>query len=113
MRFMHHGLQQGGGVVIDGVVALEQLLAGEHDLVRGLAPAAAPAHAVRDHAQYAAMDARVGKQQDLVLLIGSVATVDAGRREKAKRGRHGTMRPAGGDYSVATVYAQTLSRPAA
>ena len=54
VRLLHHLLEQRRRVVVVGRVALEQLLGRHHDLVGGLAAAAAPAHAVGHDAQHAA-----------------------------------------------------------
>ena len=86
--FFHHALEHGHGVVGVGGVALEQLPRCHHDLVRGLAPPAAPAHAVGDHAQNAAVEPLVGDQSHLVLLVFPVPLVDAGGCDEAKRFGH-------------------------
>src|SRR5256885_6594245 len=57
--------------------ALEQLARREHDLVGGLAPATAPAHAVGQHAQQAAVYIGVGHEHHLVLLVLPVTAMDA------------------------------------
>lgn len=49
-----------------------------HDLVRRFASAAATAHAVGQYGQDAAIDAGVIEQRNLILLVITVALVDAG-----------------------------------
>ena len=76
--FEHQLAQHLGGVVLAGHEALEELARGQQHLVGGLAPAALAAHAVGQHRQHAAADARVRDEFDLVLLVGAVAAVEAG-----------------------------------
>ena len=83
VRFEHELLERFGRVVAVRRIALEQLLRREDDLVGGLAAAALAAHAVGEDAHDAARHARVRKDLDLVLLIGPVTAVDAGRRATA------------------------------
>ena len=83
VRFEHELLQCLGGVVLVGREAVEQLLGRQDDLVGRLAAAALAAHAVRQHGQRAARDARVHDDLDLILLVGAVAAMHAGRRCEA------------------------------
>jgi hypothetical protein len=57
VRFLHQLAQQVGGVVLPAQ-ALEELPRGHEHLVGRLAPAALAAHAVGQHGQHAARDAR-------------------------------------------------------
>ena len=70
----HRGL----GVISHGVEAVEDLLGRQHDLVRGLAPATASAHAIGHHAHDASLHTGVLQETDLILLIGTVALMDGG-----------------------------------
>ena len=78
VRFLADLLQQHRGVFVFGHVALEQLARREQHLVGRLAPAGAAAHAVRHHAEHAALNAGVREQSHLVLLVFAVALVQAG-----------------------------------
>ena len=53
-------------------------------MVRGLAAAALAAHAVGDDAQHAAALARMGDDLDLILLVQTIAAMDAGGGAEAK-----------------------------
>ena len=76
MRFLHHMRQQGGRLIVVGRVALEQLARRHHHLIRRFAPTTAPAHAIGQHAEHAAIEALVRYQRYLILLILTVSFVD-------------------------------------
>ncbi len=79
-------------LVASRLVAREELTRRHQHLVRGLAPAAAPAHAVGDDAEHAARRSRVVHDQDLILLVGAVPLVKTGGGCESKawgRGRGG------------------------
>src|SRR6218665_2168102 len=78
MGLLHDAREQVQRVVGIGRVALEQLPRCHHHLVGGFAPAAAPAHAIGDHRQHAALVPRVGDLCHLVLLMFPVTFVDGG-----------------------------------
>ncbi|OIQ77145.1 hypothetical protein GALL_411680 [mine drainage metagenome] len=77
VAFLDDLLEQGVRVVGVGVIALEQLHCGEHDLVRRLASAALAAHAVGDDRQHATRNARMRHHAQLILLVGAIALVQA------------------------------------
>jgi hypothetical protein len=84
-RQLDHQMRLGGDLAeqfgrrfVLGGIALEQLLRGQDDLVRCLAAAALAAHAVGHDAHHAAVDARMGDDGHLVLLIGAIPAVGAG-----------------------------------
>ncbi len=54
------------------------MLGGEDDLVGGLAAAALAAHAVGDDAEHATALSGMGDDLDLILLVQTIAAMDAG-----------------------------------
>jgi len=72
------------GVVLARREALEDLAAGQQDLVGRLATAALAAHAVGHHRQHRARDARVHDDLHLVLLVSPVAAMQPGGGADAK-----------------------------
>ena len=77
MGFFNNLLQHYLGIVYVWRITFKQLLGCHHDLVRGLATAAAPTHAVRHDAQQATCHAMMTDQVDLILLVITVTLVDA------------------------------------
>ena len=87
--FFDHALEHGRRVVCVGRVTFKQLPCRHHDLVRGLASATAPAHAIGNDAQHTAVMTLMGDEGDLILLVFTVTLVDASGRDEAKRFGHG------------------------
>lgn len=69
--------QESCGVVTVGRIPREQLARRQHDLFGRLATATAPAHAIGDNAEHATRCPGMTDDQDLVLLIGAIALVEA------------------------------------
>jgi len=78
VRLLDQLAQQVGGVVLAGHEAFEQLLGDQQHLIGRLAATALAAHAVGEYREQTAGHTWVGEDLDLILLIESVAPVDAG-----------------------------------
>ncbi|MPN27518.1 hypothetical protein SDC9_174952 [bioreactor metagenome] len=91
MRLGDDVLEHRRAVVGFGRVALEQLLRGHQHLVRRLAPAAAPAHAICNNAKHAAVEPGVRQQCNPVLLVLPISLVDPGGGCQSKGFGHGGM----------------------
>lgn len=91
MRFLHDLLQGRGSIIGFGIVAIKELFGSHHDLIRGFSAATAATHAIGQNCHDAAVDARVLEQRELVLLVFSVAFVNAGRSGKSVTSGHGAL----------------------
>ena len=79
MGFFNNVLEHVRRIVGMGVEAFEQLMGRHHYLVGSLAPTATSTHAIGHYAQDAAVDAHMAYQCKLVLLVVTVAFVQARR----------------------------------
>ena len=76
------------GIVPVGRITRKQLARRQHDLFGRLATATAPAHAIGDNAEHTTRNPGMTDNQDLVLLIGAIALVEARGNGKSEAFGH-------------------------
>ena len=86
VRFQYQLLQHFRRLVMARHIPFEQLARRHQDLIRRLAPAALATHPVGQYAEQTAGCSGVLHDRDLILLVGTVATMQAGAGAKAVSG---------------------------